>query len=64
MADFLWNAVNLVLTIFVILSIFTLIGVVLAAAYSWWNGADPLAAFVTAFIAILLAGFAWYWILW
>ena len=63
MTEFLWNAVNSVLTIFVILSIFTLIGVVLSAAYAWWNGADPLGAFVLAFLSVVIAGFAWHWIL-
>ncbi len=64
MTEFLWNAVFTIWRIFVVLSILTLIGVVFAAAYSWWNGADPLAAFTVAFLAIMLAGFAWYWIVW
>ena len=64
MAEWVWNALFNVWRIFVILSISTLIGVVFVAAHSWWNGADPLAAFTIAFLAVVLAGFAWHWIVW
>jgi hypothetical protein len=51
----------LALRIFVILSVFTFIGVALAAVYAWWNGADPWAAWTFAFWMVLLAGAIWYW---
>ena len=64
MIESVWNALLLLLRLFVILSIFTVVGVAFAAVYAWWNGADPWAAWMTAFWAVVIAGFAWYWLMW
>ncbi len=37
MSDWLWESFLLFLRIFIILSIFTVIGVVLSVFYAWWN---------------------------
>ena len=63
LVEFVWNALLLLVRIFLILSFITFVGVALSAVYAWWNGADPLAAFVTAFWAVVIAGFAWYWVM-
>jgi hypothetical protein len=61
MIDWVVGPLLLLLRLFIILSIFTLVGVAFAAFYSWWNGADPWKAWTVAFWAVLLAGVAWYW---
>jgi len=55
------DALLLFWRIFVILSVFTLVGVAFAALYSWWNGASSWAAWTVAFWAVLIAGCAWFW---
>ncbi len=60
--SFVVDVVLLALRLFLILSVFTAIGVALAAMYAWWNGADPWAAWTTAFLAVLVGGFIWYWL--
>ena len=61
MVDWLWGPLLIVIRIFVILSVFTFVGIALAALYAWWNGAEPWAAWTVAFWMVVLAGFAWYW---
>ena len=58
-----WNTLLLLLRLFIILSVFTAIGVAASAIYAWWNGADPWAAWSVALGAVLLGGFMWYWII-
>ena len=61
MADWVWDSLLLFLRIFLILSLFSIVGVAVAVLYAWWNQAEPAAAFTAAFVAVIVVGFAWFW---
>ena len=61
MTEWLWDSTVLFLRIFLILSIFTVVGVAAAVLYAWWNQAEPVAAFAASFVAVIVVGFAWFW---
>ena len=60
MADWVWDSLLLVLRIFFVLSLLTVVGVVAGVLYAWWNQAEPAAAFAATFVAVIVAGFAWF----
>ncbi len=61
MSEWLWDSTILFLRIFLILSLFTIVGVTFAVLYAWWNQAEPAAAFAAAFVAVVVVGFGWFW---
>ena len=61
MADWVWDSLLLFLRIFFVLSLLTVAGVAAGVIYAWWDQAEPAAAFTAAFVAVIVAGFAWFW---